>query len=138
MAAAKTVVVRLQRTYKQFNASERAAFPYEEAKRLIIKRVAVLEDGNVKLADLGITDNGKDADVPDAESYSTKTHELTAHQVYELLPSVKTLEELQMLWDGEKQHPNHEGGRKGVLAAMQERAQELKDELEKEDEEDSD
>jgi hypothetical protein len=128
-----TAVVKFQKKYKQFNASERAGFPFAKAKAIILQGFAVLDDSEVTLGALGLTETGKDAGAPDLEEYSTKTHELNAAQCYELIPTVKTLEELQPLWEGEKAHPNHEGGRKGVLQAMQVRAQELKDEAEQDE-----
>jgi hypothetical protein len=66
----------------------------------------------------------------DTVTQDTRTHALTVTQVQALLPSISTLPELQQLWEGEKLHPNHDGGRTGVLRLMQARAQELKHALE--------
>lgn len=135
MAEEKTCVVTLIRNHDIYNARERAAFPLAHAKNLIKKGYAVLSDKDVTMAALGLTEQGKETDEPDMDAISTVTHEHNAEQCYELISSIGTLEELQAIWDGEKNHPNHEGGRKGVLQAMQARAQELKDELEDEQEE---
>ena len=138
MAEVKTAVVKFVKNHRQYNTSERASFEYDVAKDLIQKGKAVLDDEDVKMAHLGLTEEGKDAGEPDLDELSTKTHELNATQCYELIESVKTLEELQPLWEGEKSHPNHEGGRKGVLQAMQARAQELKDEAEGDEDDNED
>lgn len=122
----KKVIVRFVRRHKGYNPNERASFDVAEAKHMIQDGGAILDDEEVTLESLGIL---KAED--DVAEVSTTTHELTVEQVDEHVQGIDSLDALQALWDGEQAHPNHEGGRKGALQAIQDRAEELKDELEK-------
>ncbi len=121
-------VVRLTASYKQWNAGEKASFPLDVVGELITQGAATLEDENVTLADLGLEPDGSSEK---EQAVDTRAHEMTVPQVADLVASVEGLEELQRIWDGEKEHPDHDGGRRGALQAIRTRAQELKANAEK-------
>jgi hypothetical protein len=125
------IVVRLLYSHQAWNAGERASFPVEKAKLLIKKGRAVLVDESVTLEQLGLGE----ATAEEAPAVDTRTHALVGAQVMELVQEIDDLAELQAIWEGEKQHPNHEGGRKGALQAIRARAEELKAEHEAAEEE---
>lgn len=133
MAKQPQAIVRMLRHHKGLNSGERASFSYDEVRELVNQGFAVLDDESVTLAMLGLKEDSDDDQ--EEQSIDTRTHEFTVEQSVELIAKVNDLEELQVLWDGEQAHPNHEGGRKGVLQAMQARAQELKADAEKKAEE---
>lgn len=127
--AEEKAVVRFLKQHKAYNPGERAGFPLAEAKRMIGLGAVVLDDDTVTMANLGLT--GK-AEV-EADAVDTATHELTVEQCVKHIKSIDDLEALQALWEGEMEHPNHDGGRRGVLNVIRARAEELKpDETEEE------
>ncbi len=123
MSTDRKAVVKFLKHSGSFNPGERAGFKYDAAASLVRKGVAVLDDEGVTLSDIGIAPEKTEAE---ASALVTTTHAFTVEQCIELVAKTTDLETLQAYWEGEGNHPNHEGGRKGVLQPIRARAEELK------------
>ena len=96
---------------------DRATFRPERAHQLVKSGVAEFINPKDRVS---VLDDEKSGGV------DTRTHDLSNEQVIELFASIDNIEELEELWAGEMQHPDHKGGRKGVKTAARTRAEEIK------------
>lgn len=89
--------------------------PKPEANRLL--EAGVIEHQKVVVSKSAKGGSGAGGD--------TRTHELTVPQARELVAGIEDVEALEQLAVGEEQHPQHDGGRKSVLEAIDDRIAEL-------------
>jgi hypothetical protein len=117
-------VVRFDRKWKQFNVGERASFEIHTVKLLAEEGIAVIDDPKLTEADLGVSRETESME--EQGTTDLRTHTMSVPEVQLLVADVESLGDLQRLWDGEQLHPSHPGGRRGALAAIRTRANELK------------
>lgn len=59
--------------------------------------------------------------IPAKVTPDLRTHTMSTNQVKELAEKVQDVGRLKALYEGEKAHPQYEGGRKGVLSVLSDR-----------------
>ena len=67
----------------------------------------------------------EDEENPPAPEINTITHSMSAKEAIALIEETDDAAELNMLKDGEGQHPEYKGGRKGILTAIHKRIRSL-------------
>lgn len=121
----ETCVVRFIARNRMYNAGDRASFPLAYAKRLIDGKKAVLDDKATESARL---DTVAAEELAVNSGIDSRTHDLNIGEVTNLVADIEDEDELIKLAEGERNHPRHPGGRKGVHEAIKDRVEELEDE----------
>lgn len=89
-----------------YNAGERAGFPLEACRRYVEQ----LEAAHW---------------IDDPPGPGPVVHHLNTEEVAEYIGSINSAEELDILYQQEEEHPDHDGGRDAVLALISERTEQL-------------
>lgn len=137
------VILVLTRDVSPNYSGDRAGFSPQAAKRLLDQGAGYPADAEQQAlcAKLGIlpvpaegeaaAPAGAPAGTPPGPKADTRTHEVNADEAIALVGKETTLDALEALFLGEREHPKQGGGRKTVLNAIRERAAAVKAEQEK-------
>ncbi len=115
------VIVKFLKSWKGYAPSDRASFSWDIARKLVKSDVARYDDPDLKKQPSKLVE-----EEPESDNVDTRTYGKSIEQVHTLIDSIDNEEELEKLWTGEIENPQHEGGRKGVLAACRTRAEEIR------------
>lgn len=118
----KTCIILFLENNGVYNAGEKASFNMTFAAKLVKTGKAELVDDNVTKAELGVA---AAEDAAEETGLDTRTHEMSIGGVENLVEEIEEVDELVELSEGERNHPKHDGGRKGVHAAIKARIAEL-------------
>ena len=118
------VIVRFDKAWRAYAPGERASFSWDLAGKLVKGGVAKYDDPDLKK---GKKPKLVEEEEPESKDTDTRTYGKSIEQVQDIIDSIDDPDELERLWAGEIENPQHENGRKGVLAACRARAQEIKE-----------
>lgn len=120
-----TVIVRFDKSVGVYQAGERASFSWDRARKMVKNKVAHYDDPDLKKKPGPL--DVKDEDESGNQDEDVRSHGKSIEQVKAIIDSIDDLDELERIWAGEIENPQHPKGRKGVLEACRSRAAEIKE-----------
>ena len=115
------VIVKFMKAWRAYAPGERASFSWDTARKLVKAGSARYDDPDLKKQPSKL-----DEEDPESDDVDTRTHGKSIEQVRDLINSIDDEDTLEKLWTGEIENPQHEGGRKGVLAACRSRVEQVR------------
>ncbi len=120
------VIIKFDKASGSYAPGERASFSWKRARSFVKAGFAHYDDPDVKKKSSILEVESEDES--GSSEIDTRSYGKSIEEVKVIIGEIDDADELERLWTGEMQNPQHEGGRKGVVTACRERAVELKEE----------